>query len=244
MRAPNGREQFCVYAALIFIEMSRTRGNSRGASGRRPREMKVVLLGDTGVGKSSLVSRFSEDTFRPFSAATVGASFVSKTVEGAEGGPIQFQIWDTAGQEKYHSLAPMYYRGAAAAIITYDISNKASFETLKNWVEELNQKGPGDITLVVAGNKCDLEELREVDSAEATAYAASIKAIFLETSAKTAVNVTEIFVELSRRVPASKLTQRMPPTPLRVSSGVSGNLGVGGGLRRSDARCGAAGGCC
>ena len=71
--------------------------------------MKVVLLGDTGVGKSSLVSRFSEDTFRPFSAATVGASFVSKTVEGAEGGPIQFQIWDTAGQEKYHSLAPMYY---------------------------------------------------------------------------------------------------------------------------------------
>ena len=88
-----------------------------------------------------------------------------------QGKPIKFQIWDTAGQEKYHSLAPMYYRGAAAAIIVYDITRPNTFKTLKNWVEELRNQGPKDIAIAIAGNKADLANLREVESETAKGYA-------------------------------------------------------------------------
>eukprot|EP01040_Poterioochromonas_malhamensis_P013790 gene13790-15207_t len=135
----------------------------------KPREVKVVLLGDTGVGKSSLVLRFVTNNFKPYSESTIGASFMSKLIT-VNSKPIKFQIWDTAGQEKYHSLAPMYYRGAAAAILVYDITRMSTFRTLQNWVEELRSKGPKDIALAIAGNKADLEENREVDRKVASAY--------------------------------------------------------------------------
>ena len=211
-------------------------------SGGHPREMKVVLLGETGVGKSSIVARFAENTFRPFNAATVGASFLAKTID-IDGISIKFQIWDTAGQEKYHSLAPMYYRGAAAAIIVYDISNSDSFGTLKSWVDELANKGPADITIVVAGNKCDLEGRRKVTSEEASSYAREIDALFIETSAKTSVNVTELFEKLAKKVPRSKLTKRLPPTPMRVTSGAGTPMMPNHRFKQDGTRCGN-GGCC
>eukprot|EP01040_Poterioochromonas_malhamensis_P014649 gene14649-16247_t len=167
----------------------------------KPREVKVVLLGDTGVGKSSLVLRFVTNNFKPYSESTIGASFMSKLIT-VNSKPIKFQIWDTAGQEKYHSLAPMYYRGAAAAILVYDITRMSTFRTLQNWVEELRSKGPKDIALAIAGNKADLEENREVDRKVASAYAEEINALYLETSAKDDTNVQDIFVKLSQRLPA------------------------------------------
>lgn len=167
----------------------------------KPREVKVVLLGDTGVGKSSLVLRFVTNNFKPYSESTIGASFMSKMIT-VNSKPLKFQIWDTAGQEKYHSLAPMYYRGAAAAIIVYDITRANTFKTLKNWVEELQSKGPKDIAIAIAGNKADLEEQREVDKGMASAYADEIGAMYLETSAKDDTNVQDIFVKLSHRLPA------------------------------------------
>ena len=103
-----------------------------------PKDVKVVLLGDTGVGKSSLVLRFLSDTFKPFSASTIGASYMSKIIE-VQDRTIKFQIWDTAGQEKYKSLAPMYYRGSAAAILVYDITQRESLRTLKMWVAEVRR---------------------------------------------------------------------------------------------------------
>lgn len=166
----------------------------------KPREVKVVLLGDTGVGKSSLVLRFVTNNFKPYSESTIGASFMSKMIMVA-GKPIKFQIWDTAGQEKYHSLAPMYYRGAAAAIIVYDITRASSFNTLKNWVEELRTQGPKEIAIAIAGNKADLADRREVASETAAAYAREIGAIYLETSAKDDLNVHDIFVHLSAKLP-------------------------------------------
>mmetsp|Transcript_11150 Transcript_11150/g.16809 ORF Transcript_11150/g.16809 Transcript_11150/m.16809 type:complete len:201 (+) Transcript_11150:56-658(+) len=167
----------------------------------KPREVKVVLLGDTGVGKSSLVLRFVANNFKPYSESTIGASFMSKIVT-VNNKPIKFQMWDTAGQEKYHSLAPMYYRGAAAAIIVYDITRADTFNTLKNWVEELKSKGPKDVAIAIAGNKADLEEHREVDKKMASSYAEDIGAMFLETSAKDDLNVQDIFVQLSMKLPA------------------------------------------
>ena len=165
------------------------------------REVKVVLLGDTGVGKSSLVLRFVTENFKEYSESTIGASFMSK-VEVIDGVAYKYQIWDTAGQEKYHSLAPMYYRGAAAAIVVYDITNKMSFEKTQRWVEELQRHGPDNIVLVVAGNKADLEDKRVVMKNEAHTYADSIGAIFLETSAKTGQSVAAAFKGICERLPA------------------------------------------
>lgn len=166
----------------------------------KPREVKVVLLGDTGVGKSSLVLRFVTNNFKPYSESTIGASFMSKMIT-VSGKPIKFQIWDTAGQEKYHSLAPMYYRGAAAAIVVYDITRANTYKTLKNWIEELKNQGPKDIAIAIAGNKADLEDQREVDRITAAAYAEEIGAMYIETSAKDDLNVQDIFVQLSHKLP-------------------------------------------
>lgn len=163
------------------------------------REVKVVLLGDTGVGKSSLVLRFVTEDFKEYSESTIGASFMSK-VEVIDGTAYKYQIWDTAGQEKYHSLAPMYYRGAAAAIIVYDITNVLSFEKTQAWVEELQRHGPENIVLVVAGNKADLEDKRVVGKDKAEAYAKKIGGIFLETSAKTGQSVADAFKGICSRL--------------------------------------------
>eukprot|EP00941_MAST-03F_sp_MAST-3F-sp1_P001447 g1447.t1 len=165
----------------------------------KAREVKVVLLGDTGVGKSSLVLRFVTNNFRPFSESTIGASFMSKLIV-VDGIALKYQIWDTAGQEKYRSLAPMYYRGAAAAILVYDITSMTSFIKCKNWVKELQSYGPEDILLVLAGNKLDLSEQREVTSDIARKYADEIGALFLETSAKDNVNVSKAFEDISTKL--------------------------------------------
>ncbi|XP_027680572.1 ras-related protein Rab-31 isoform X2 [Chelonia mydas] len=128
------------------------------------------------------------------------ASFMTKTVPcGNE--LHKFLIWDTAGQERFHSLAPMYYRGSAAAVIVYDITKQDSFHTLKKWVKELKEHGPENIVMAIAGNKCDLSDLREVPMKDAKEYAESIGAIVVETSAKNAINIEELFQGISRQIP-------------------------------------------
>eukprot|EP00696_Hemimastix_kukwesjijk_P014918 gnl/Hemi2/2997_TR1057_c0_g1_i1.p1 gnl/Hemi2/2997_TR1057_c0_g1~~gnl/Hemi2/2997_TR1057_c0_g1_i1.p1 ORF type:complete len:207 (-),score=49.37 gnl/Hemi2/2997_TR1057_c0_g1_i1:134-754(-) len=164
------------------------------------REIKVVLLGDAGVGKSSLVLRFVTNHFKQFSESTIGASFMSKTLV-VDDTAIKYQIWDTAGQEKYQSLAPMYYRGAAAAIVVYDITRRESFNTLKKWIKELKSNGPPNIVIAVAGNKSDLTDAREVETEGARAYAREIEAIFAEVSAKTDDGVHDLFVNISKILP-------------------------------------------
>uniref|UniRef100_A0A672JFY9 RAB22A, member RAS oncogene family n=1 Tax=Salarias fasciatus TaxID=181472 RepID=A0A672JFY9_SALFA len=151
---------------------------------------------ETGVGKSSIVWRFVEDSFDPNINPTIGASFMTKTVQ-YQNELHKFLIWDTAGQERFRALAPMYYRGSAAAIIVYDITKEDSFQTLKNWVKELRQHGPPNIVVAIAGNKCDLSDAREVPEKDAKDYADSIHAIFVETSAKNAININEVFIEIS-----------------------------------------------
>ncbi|XP_042740909.1 ras-related protein Rab-22A isoform X1 [Lagopus leucura] len=186
------------------------------------RELKVCLLGDTGVGKSSIVWRFVEDSFDPNINPTIGASFMTKTVQ-YQNELHKFLIWDTAGQERFRALAPMYYRGSAAAIIVYDITKEETFSTLKNWVKELRQHGPPNIVVAIAGNKCDLNDVSftrrlsyshcqktwEVMEKDAKDYADSIHAIFVETSAKNAININELFIEISRRIPS---TDTNPPS--------------------------------
>eukprot|EP01028_Stygiella_incarcerata_P004754 TRINITY_DN20661_c0_g1_i1.p1 TRINITY_DN20661_c0_g1~~TRINITY_DN20661_c0_g1_i1.p1 ORF type:complete len:206 (-),score=51.08 TRINITY_DN20661_c0_g1_i1:211-828(-) len=163
---------------------------------------KLVLLGESAVGKSSLVLRFVRGQFFEYQESTIGAAFLTQTVP-LDDCTIKFEIWDTAGQERYHSLAPMYYRGAAAAIVVYDITSQESFVRARSWVKELQRQGNPNIVIALAGNKADLEldGKRKVETSEAMGYAESNGTLFMETSAKTALNVSEIFTEIARRLP-------------------------------------------
>ncbi|PIK40011.1 putative ras-related protein [Apostichopus japonicus] len=154
---------------------------------------RIIL--DSGVGKSSIVQRFVANTYHDSIAPTIGASFMGKTLQVGDM-TCKFQIWDTAGQEKYRGLAPMYYRNAGAAIIVYDITNQQSFELVRVWVRELQRHGPEKICIAIFGNKMDLEELREVQTEEGSNYAKEIGAIFGETSAKTANNIEDLFIDI------------------------------------------------
>lgn len=185
--------------------------SERARGGPKYPEVKMVLLGDAGVGKSSLAQRFVSNNFKPYCETTIGASFMSKMMT-VEGKAIKCQIWDTAGQEKYHSLAPMYYRGAQAAILVYDITSRASLGRLKEWASELQTQGPENIKLAVAGNKSDLETKRQVDRDEAAAVAHDIGALFVETSAKNDTNVSALFCDLAALVPIERGPDEEPPT--------------------------------
>ncbi|MEW5299562.1 MAG: hypothetical protein WDW38_004397 [Sanguina aurantia] len=160
-----------------------------------------------GSGKSSLVLRYVKGQFFDYQASTVGAAFLTKTIPELN---VKFEIWDTAGQERYHSLAPMYYRGAAAAIIVYDITSAESLIRAKSWVRELQRQGNPNMIMALAGNKADLESQRAISTEEAQAYATENGLYFLETSAKSAVNVTELFFEIARKLPKAEPPSRQP----------------------------------
>lgn len=177
-------------------------------------QAKLVLLGDMGAGKSSLVLRFVKGQFQDFQESTIGAAFFSQTVAVNEI-TVKFEIWDTAGQERYHSLAPMYYRGAAAAIIVFDITNSDSFVRAKKWVQELQRQGNANLVMALAGNKSDLASKRKVEPEEAQAYAEENGLFYLETSAKSAQNVNELFYEIARKLPKAQPIQ--PPSGMLLS---------------------------
>lgn len=161
---------------------------------------KLVLLGDTAVGKSCLVVRFVRDEFFEFQEPTIGAAFLTQSV-ALESATVKFEIWDTAGQERYRSLAPMYYRGAAAAIVVYDITNKESFNGAKSWVKELQRRGDPNVVIALAGNKEDLVNKRKVEFQEAQQYAEENGILHMETSAKNATNVKSLFQEIALKLP-------------------------------------------
>lgn len=175
-------------------------GGGGGAGTGRLAQFKLVLLGESAVGKSSLVLRFVKGQFHEYQESTIGAAFLTQTV-CLDDTTVKFEIWDTAGQERYHSLAPMYYRGAQAAIVVYDITNTDTFERAKNWVRELQRQARSDIVIALAGNKSDLGTRRMVEYEEANNYAEENSLLFMETSAKNANNVNEIFLAIARKLP-------------------------------------------
>ncbi|GMH88643.1 hypothetical protein TrVE_jg13510 [Triparma verrucosa] len=176
------------------------------------RHFKLVLLGDTAVGKSCLVVRFVRDEFFEFQEPTIGAAFLTQSVQ-LDSSVVKFEIWDTAGQERYRSLAPMYYRGASAAIVVFDLSNKDSYNGAKSWVKELMRRGDPNVVIALAGNKADLPpSQRKVETEEAAAYAEENNILYLETSAKNASNVKNLFVEIAKKLPTATAQQERNDT--------------------------------
>ena len=178
-------------------------------------EGKVVLLGDSGVGKSSLSLRFCQGRFPNFHEVTIGAAFLQQTVRLRDGSQVKLHIWDTGGQERFRSMSSLYYRDAAAAILVYDCTDPTSFESVKYWVEELRTKGPPNVAIVVAANKSDSPvEKKLVDTSTAKQYCDDSKMSLFETSALSGENVTQLFESISYKIAASKggsgLSQRRP----------------------------------
>ncbi|XP_010249765.1 PREDICTED: ras-related protein RHN1-like isoform X2 [Nelumbo nucifera] len=168
-------------------------------TGNKHIQAKLVLLGDMGTGKTSLVLRFVKGQFFEYQESTIGAAFFTQVLSLNEA-TVKFDIWDTAGQERYHSLTPMYYRGAAAAVVVYDISSVDSFIRAKKWVQELQRQGNPNMVMVLVANKADLQDKRKVENEEGEQYAKENELFFIETSAKTAQNVNELFYEIAMRL--------------------------------------------
>lgn len=166
---------------------------------------KVVLIGDSGVGKSNLLSRFTRNEFNLETKSTIGVEFATRSIR-TEGKTIKAQIWDTAGQERYRAITSAYYRGAVGALLVYDISKHSTFKNVSRWLTELRENADRNIVIMLVGNKSDLRHLREVPTEEAKAFSETNKLSFIETSALDSTNVelafqnilTEIYHIMSR----------------------------------------------
>lgn len=169
-----------------------------GVEGEKTPEFKITMIGDSGVGKSSILVRFTDDNFEEDQACTIGVDFKTKKMD-VGGRSAVLNIWDTAGQEKFRSLTGSYYRGTQGIILVYDVNQRQSFESISNWLEEVdhNTTNP-DIILLLVGNKVDKQ--RQVTREEGLKFAQKNQMLFIECSAKTKVGVQQTFEELVQKI--------------------------------------------
>lgn len=169
-------------------------------------QIKLLMIGDSGVGKTCLLLRYANDSFSQTFITTIGIDFKIKTVQ-IDNHVVKLQIWDTAGQERFRSMAPMYYRGAHAAIVVYDITCQTSFKDMHTWLDELEHNMTQDLVVFVVGNKLDCEASRQVTRQDAMDYVASRLANrgeYCEVSAKEDQGIDELFVNIARRLVENK----------------------------------------
>ena len=162
-------------------------------------KLKIVVIGDSGVGKTNLIRRFISNTFTENSKATVGVEFTSKSYKINEY-IFKIELWDTAGQERYKSITAVYYKGAKGALVVYDTTSKSSFDNIDKWMEEIKEKTDKDIKLMLIGNKIDLKEYREVPNVNGINKAKDYGVPIMETSALDATNVNKAFSDLLREI--------------------------------------------
>lgn len=176
---------------------------------------KVVLIGDSGVGKSNLLSRFTRNEFNLESKSTIGVEFATRSIQ-VDNKTIKAQIWDTAGQERYRAITSAYYRGAVGALLVYDIAKHMTYENVERWLKELRDHADSNIVIMLVGNKSDLRHLRSVPTEEAKYFSERNTLSFIETSALDSNNVeqafTHILTEIYRNISVRPTND--PPGPL------------------------------
>lgn len=162
---------------------------------------KILLLGNSSVGKTSILLRFSEDTFTEKYLVTVGLNYRVKKLVVEDGQSVKMQIWDTSGEEKFKAIAKNFYRGAHGVLLVYDITNEPSFKAVRGWIEQINENvGNDSNVLVLLGNKCDDNENRKISKEQGEEIAKMYNIPFFETSAKENSNINEVFIFIANQI--------------------------------------------
>jgi len=172
---------------------------------------KLLLIGDSGVGKSSLLLRFSDDTWTEKYISTIGVDFKIKTIH-IDGKLVKLQIWDTAGQERFRTITSSYYRGAHGIIIVYDVTDQISFTNIKNWFGEIERYAGNTVQKLLVGNKIDIPK-RAVETSTGEEFAKNLGMTFLETSAKNKTNVEQAFITMSKEIKEAMIKRGIESSP-------------------------------
>ncbi|XP_021359664.1 ras-related protein Rab-8A-like isoform X2 [Mizuhopecten yessoensis] len=178
---------------------------------------KLLLIGDSGVGKTCVLFRFSEDAFNSTFISTIGIDFKIRTIE-LDGKKIKLQIWDTAGQERFRTITTAYYRGAMGIMLVYDITNEKSFENIRNWIGNIEEHASQDVEKMILGNKCDMNDKRMVSKERGEQLAIEHGIKFMETSAKASINVEDAFFTLARDI-KSKMDKKLEASSAQNKGG-------------------------
>lgn len=195
---------------------------------------KLLIIGDSGVGKSSLLLRFADNTFSPNYITTIGVDFKIRTIT-VDDERVKLQIWDTAGQERFRTITSTYYRGTHGVIVVYDVTSGESFANVKRWLHEIDQNCDS-VQKILVGNKCDDPERRVVVQSDAKRFADQMSIQFFETSAKDNVNVEEMFNAITRLVLMAKKAQT-DRSPINSSGTVRVERGPGSGYKPKKSKC-------
>uniref|UniRef100_A0A7S2D3W7 Ras-related protein Rab-1 n=1 Tax=Florenciella parvula TaxID=236787 RepID=A0A7S2D3W7_9STRA len=203
-------------------------------AGQQPFDMqiKLLMIGDSGVGKTCLLLRYANDSFSPTFITTIGIDFKIKNIE-LDGKRIKLQIWDTAGQERFRTITTSYFRGAQGILLVYDVTDRGSFNSIRNWVGQIQQHADVHVNKILIGNKCDIEDQRMVSKEEGEKLAKEYDIKFFETSAKQDFQVDSGFVTIAGEVKNRLISEGAPA--VRNNNHIKAGAG-GGGKKKS--------GCC
>ena len=174
---------------------------------------KVLLLGDSTVGKTCFLMKYTDKTFQDIHMATIGLDYRLRSMKLKSGKSIKLQIWDTAGQDRFRAITKNYYKGSHGIILIYDITNTQSFENVKTWVNQIREEASSNVIIYITGNKVDMEDERKVDRDDGEKLAEELGFPFVETSAKNGININETFEDLVERI--DKVYGNVPQKPIK-----------------------------
>jgi Ras-related protein Rab-8A len=186
--------------------------------------VKLLLIGDSGVGKSCLLLRFCDDQFTPSFITTIGIDFKIRTID-LDGKKVKLQVWDTAGQERFKTITTAYYRGAMGILLVYDVCDEKSFNNIRSWYANVQQHASENVVMILVGNKSDMADRRVISTEQGQKLADELGIPFIEASAKTNDNVEESFFSLSRRVKENIYSENSASA---TNAGSTVNVGSGG----------------